>query len=190
MAPLLSTTLLLDQVRLVEDLHGKALVAEAIASLPPTVRRELDEMLPGRWCSIETARVFKQAVAERLGEPLLAFQRRVVRLGVERTLNTFWRFFIRQLNDEHLIRRTPTLYRRTFDRGELRFIAKTDRQAQFEVHGWPNMPEFEIVGLSAGIEAVLALAGRVEPQTAATRSGVVVHLLVTWKASRAPATDR
>jgi hypothetical protein len=184
MDPRVSATLILDQLRLVKDVHGEAFVAEAIASLPASVRQELDELLPGRWLSIETVRIMKQAIADRLGEPLLAFQRRTVRLGVERTLNTFWRFFMRHLSDDHLVRRTPILYSRTFDRGELRFVSVGERQARLELHGWPTIPEFDIVGLCAGIEAVLALAGRVEPHVTTSRRGVVVDFVCEWKAKQ------
>jgi hypothetical protein len=182
MEPRLSTTVFLDQLRLIKELHGASLVAEAVASLPAELRQEIGDLLPGRWTSIETPRLFKEAVAERLGEPLLQFHRRTVRLGIERTLNTFWRFFMRQLSDGHLVARTPILYSRTFDRGELRFVSMADRRALLELHGWPTIPEFDVVGLTAGIEAVLALAGRIEPHAGATRRGVVVHLVADWKA--------
>jgi hypothetical protein len=184
MEPRVSATLILDQIRLIKEQHGEAIVVEAVASLPGDVRREIDELLPGRWCSIETPRLMKEAIADRLGEPLLSFHRRTVRLGVERTLNTFWRFFMRQLSDEHLVRRTPILYSRTFDRGELRFISFSERQALLELHGWPNIPAFDLVGLASGIEAVLSLAGRIEPHVATSRRGVVVHFLCEWKARR------
>jgi hypothetical protein len=187
MEPRVSATLILDQMRLIRDLHGEAIVVEAVASLPAGVRQELDELLPGRWCSIDAPRMLKQAIADRLGEPLLSLHRRTVRLGVERTLNTFWRFFMRQLSDEHLIRRTPILYSRTFDRGELRFISVAGREALLELHGWPTMPEFDLVGLSAGIEAVLSLAGRVEPHVTTSSRGVVVLYRAEWKAQRARA---
>jgi hypothetical protein len=182
MDPHVSATLILDQIRLIEDLHGEALVAEAVASLPTAVRQEIHELLPGRWCSIDAPRALKQAIADRLGEPLLSLHRRTVRLGVERTLHTFWRFFMRQVGDEHLIRRTPILYSRTFDRGELRFMSLAGRQALLELHGWPTIPEFDLVGLTAGIEAVLSVAGRVDPHVETYPSGVVVHFRTEWKA--------
>jgi hypothetical protein len=182
--PRVSATLILDQVRLIKDIYGEPLVREAVGSLPAGVRQEIAELLPGRWCSVETPRIFKQAVADRLGEPLLPFHRHTVRLGVERTLNTFWRFFMRQLNDDHLIRRTPILYSRTFDRGELRFISTADRHALLELHGWPTIPEFDLVGLGGGIEAVLSLAGRVEPHVTTTRRGVIVRFVLEWSAAQ------
>jgi hypothetical protein len=182
MEPRVSATLILDQVRLIKDLYGEPLVGEAIASLPAIVRQEIAELLPGRWCDVDTPRAFKQAVAERLGEPLLPFHRHTVRLGVERTLNTFWRFFMRHLNDDHLIRRTPILYSRTFDRGELRFMSLVEHQALLELHGWPTIPEFDLVGLCGGIEAVLSVAGRAEPHVTTTRRGVVVRFVLEWNA--------
>jgi hypothetical protein len=52
------------------------------------------------------------------------------------------------------------------------------------------MPEFDVVGLSAGIEAVLSLAGRVEPHVTTSRQGVVLLYRAEWKAQRARAAGR
>jgi hypothetical protein len=184
MEPRVSATLVLDQIRLMKDLHGEAMVAESIASLPAAVREELEGLLPGGWCSVDTPRALKQAIADRLGEPLLLLQRRTVRAGVERTLHSVWRFFIRRISDDQLIRRAPLLYARSFDRGELRFVSVVDRVATFELHGWPTIPEFDVVGLAGGIEAVLLSAGRVEPHVSTTRRGPVVRFRCVWKPSQ------
>jgi len=182
MEPRVSSTLILDQIRLLKDLHGADIVAAACASLAPPLREEIDGLLPGGWCSLDAAREMKAAIASRLGEPLLSLQRRIVRLGIERTLHTVWRFFVRQLSDEALARRVPLVYSRSFDRGECRVVGSGEREMNLELHGWPAIPDFDLVGLATGVETVLVLAGRKEPHVAFTRRGVVVHLDGTWKA--------
>jgi hypothetical protein len=181
MEPRVSSTLILDQIKLMKDLYGAEAVAAARQSLAPALREEIDALLPGGWCSLETARVMKEAVASIVDEPLMTLQRRVVRVGIERTLHTVWRFFIRRLSDENLARRTPLLYSRSFDRGELRFMSVRDGEVQLELHGWPAIPEFDLVALATGVETVLSIAGRPEPRCFWSRRGLVVYMRALWK---------
>src|SRR5215831_18757647 len=95
--PRMSGTILHDQLKLMWDLHGEELVGEAIESLPRALRDEVGGILPGSWVTTDAARELKAAVAERLGEEVLDFQRRIVAKGIERTFNTVWRFFLRQI---------------------------------------------------------------------------------------------
>ena len=116
MEPHVSATLVLDQLRIIKELHGEAIVVEAMGSLPAGVRQELRELLP--------------------------------------------------------------------------FISVAERKTLLELHGWPSIPDFDLVGLASGIEAVLLLAGRVEPHVATSRRGVVVDLVGEWKASLRRAAGR
>ncbi|MBX3192865.1 MAG: hypothetical protein KF819_38125 [Labilithrix sp.] len=178
--PKVSATVILDQIQLMKGLFGEDTLVEARASLPPPLRTELEELLAGRWCSLDAARELKIAVARLQGEDPLAFQRRIVRLGIEKTLTTLWRFFMRQLGDESIARRTPVLYARSFNKGSLEFVSWGKGEAELALHGWPRIPEFDLVGLMAGIETVLALAGRKHPQVRAARRGPIVQLRATW----------
>jgi hypothetical protein len=179
--PKVSATVILDQIELMKELLGADTVDEARASLPASLRTEIEELLAGRWCSLDAARELKVAVARLQGEDPLAFQRRIVRLGIEKTLTTVWRFVIRQLSDQAIARRTPVLYARSFNKGSLELVGWSDGGADLSLHGWPRIPEFDLVGLMAGIETVLALAGRKDPLVTATRRGAIVHLRVAWK---------
>ncbi len=179
--PKVSGTIISDQLKLMRDLHGDAVVDEAIASMPPALREEIEQVLPGSWISIDAARELKAGVAQRLGEDLFDFQRRIVRLGIERTLHTVWRFFIRQLGDEALAKRTPILYSRSFNRGSLELVRRAEGEIELELDGWPRIPEFDLVGLMSGIETVLKLAGRRGVRVTPTRKPDVVVLTATWQ---------
>jgi hypothetical protein len=175
-----SGTILSDQIRLMRDLHGEELVARAIATLQPKLREEVEGILPGRWLTIDAARELKNAVARELGEDPIELQKRIVRQAIERTLNTFWRFFMRQFSDEALTKRTPILYSRTFDRGSLELVRVGDGEADLELEGWPRIPEYDLVGLMSGIETVLTLAGRVGVHVTSSRRGSVVTITAKW----------
>jgi hypothetical protein len=181
--PRVSATVISDQLRLMRELHGGEMIARAIEAMPPNLREEIEHLLPGSWVSTDAARELKVAVATLLEEDVLDFQRRIVRQGIERTLNTVWRFFMRQLGDEALARRTPILYSRSFNRGSLELVRWDNDKGEyeFELEGWPRIPEFDLVGLMAGIECVMTLAGRKEPQITATRRGQLVLIRGVWK---------
>jgi hypothetical protein len=180
MEPRVSASVILDQIRLMNELYGGDAVASAKASLPLPMREEIDGLLAGGWCTTSAARELKTAVAERVGMPLMSLQRQVVRTGIERTLNTVWRFFMRQMGDEHLMKRAPLLYSRAFDRGEMVVVSTQPGEASFEVHGWPQMPDFDLLGLAIGIETVLALGGRDDVHVTFSRKALVVHLRARW----------
>jgi hypothetical protein len=180
--PQVSATIMLDQLALMRELYGADLVARAVTELPPARRTEVEGLLRGAWCSVAMAFELKQVVARLAHEDLFSLQRRVVRLGIERTLTTFWRFFMHMISDERLARRAPMLYSKTFDRGSFQVIAFRPGGADLELHGWPDIPEFDLIGLMTGIETVFTLAGRLNPQVDARRDGGRVLLTATWKA--------
>ncbi len=170
------------------EVYGEDVVRAAFQALERPARDEITELLPGGWCSTETARGLKAAVAAHLGKDVLVVQRRIVRLGVERTLTTLWRFFVRHVSDESILKRASTLYARSFNRGRLELVSFQPGEAELDLHGWPEMPEFDLVGLTAGIEAVLAVTGRTDARTTTARKGATVRLRVTWRGGNAPST--
>lgn len=175
-----SATVILDQLKLMRKTYGESAVSRALAKLEPDVRREIDELLAGGWCSIRGAYELKAAIAAEVSEDVLVLQRRVAKLGIEQTLTTLWRFFLRQLSDEMIVKRTPIVYARTFDRGSLELVRIGKRECDFELRGWAHIPEFDLVGLMAGIETVLELAGRKAVRVGASRRSPVVDIHATW----------
>ena len=180
--PLVSSAVIFDQVRLMRELYGADVVARAEEALPATLREELLAMTPGGWMSLDAPRELKNAVAALIGADPIVLQRDICRRGVERTLTTIWRFFLRQLGDEALAKRTPLLYSRSFNRGSLAVASFRDGGAEFELRGWPRMPEYDLVGLTAGVQAVLELAGRKDVHVTTTRHASLVLLHARWRA--------
>lgn len=179
--PLVSSALICDQLRLMRELYGAETVARAEAAMPAALREALAAVSPGGWTSLDVARELKNGVASLVGVDPLAFQRDICRKGVERTLTTIWRFLLRQLGDEALAKRTPILYARSFNKGSLALAGWRDGGAELELRGWPRMPEYDLVGLMAGVQTVLELAGRKDVKVTSTRRAPLVLLHASWR---------
>jgi hypothetical protein len=178
--PLFSSTLLLDQVDVMRELYGDAPVDEAIAALPETERREVAEMVYGGWCNVATVTALKTELARRVGEGPLTLQRRVVARGTEKTLHGLWRFFLSRLSDPWLMKFSPLIYSKAFDRGVLVVERIAAGRADVVVQGWPQMPDLDCVGLAAAIETVLTLARRDRPRLTWMRRGAEVRFAAVW----------
>jgi hypothetical protein len=176
-----SGTVILDQIDLLKEMYGAAVVERARELLPRPLRAELDGLLRGGWCSTVAATTFKKTVADLVREEPLALQRKVVRVAIERTLNTVWRFLMRQISDERLVRRAPVLYGKSFNRGSLEFREWRPGVAIMELRGWPEIPEFDLVGLMTGIQTVLELGGRKEVHVEHSRKSDLVVIESRWR---------
>src|SRR6185437_109753 len=98
-------------------------------------RTEIGDLAHGGWCRASSAATIKSDIARRLGQGPLALQRRVVELGVERTLNGVWRFFLARLSDGWILKFAPLVYSKSFDRGALTVERIDAGRAQLVVRG-------------------------------------------------------
>ncbi len=178
-APKVSAAVIFDQIHLMRASFGDDVLSRALGRLGPDLRQEVAMLSPGGWVSLDAARELKEAVAELVGVDALDLQRQLSARGVERTLNTFWRFFLRRLSDEALSKRAPILYARTFSRGSFTLTSWERGAADFELRGW-RIPEYDLAGLAAGIARVLELAGRRDVRLTTTRRANFIALRATW----------
>jgi hypothetical protein len=160
--PRVGGAIVIEQMKVMRELYGDEAFMRAMRSLPPQVCAEFESAVPVGWYSVHGFAALKTAVARVVGEDPILLQHRVVKIGVVRTVNFVWRMMMRHATDDMLIRRTPLLYSRTFDRGEAAARIVGPGRAEVVVRGWQQIPEFDIEGLSAGIAAVLGLARRVD----------------------------
>lgn len=179
--PRISGAVLLDQHRVMEAIVGKGVVADAMKRLAEEQRREYQSLIPVSWCSITTANAVIVAVAAEAGRTPSALQAAIVRTGVERTLRSLWRILLRFTSDDALIARTPLLYSKTYDRGELRGRMAYPGRAEIDLLGWPGVPQLDVEGLATGIETVLRVAGRKEVKVNWDRREDGVFFVATWR---------
>jgi hypothetical protein len=179
--PRLAGTVLLDQMEAIADAYGKDALARARATLPTDLQRDLDALMPISWVDVRLAKKLKDAVALEVGKDPIVFQKWVVRAAVGNTVNRFWRVLLARVWDSAIIARTPIVYTKTFDRGELKVSSYTDRAAELCLTGWSTMPEYDAIGLAAGIEAVLEYSGRRNAHVRFTRRDGTVTFHLNWR---------
>ena len=179
--PRVSGTVILDQIRVVADEHGEAVLSRARQSLPLAMQDELASMLAISWIDSRTAMDLKNAIARELGKDPIEFQKWVVKVAVGRTVNRVWRVLLARVKDGALVDRAPLLYSKTFDRGSLTVVKNDDTSAELLVNGWSSMPDYDAIGLCSGIEAVLESTGRKSPHTKFMHRSGGVTFEVSWR---------
>jgi hypothetical protein len=179
--PRMSGALVLEHRRILIELAGPGRFEKVLTRLAPDVRREYDEISALSWPRVSTAEAIVYATAAELGRDPIELHEQIARAGVERTLNGLWRLLLRFTTDEALVARTPRIYARALNRGELRPRVIGPGRAEIEVHDWPDIPEFSLRGLRVAIETVLRLAGREDVQVIAERSARGPVFRAAWR---------
>lgn len=180
--PQLSGAILLDQISVLRERYGQPQIDAAMAKLDPADRAELSNLLAMSWCRAELAMRFKNALANVVGVPPLELQRFVSSAGIERTVKGVWRFLLKQLWDDALMRRVPMIYSRTFNHGSLRAEEVTPQGTRLVLTGWPTIPEYDAHGLAFGMESILNVAGRKHVKVSWKRQGAEVVFTASWQA--------
>lgn len=178
--PRTSAALLLDQIAVLKELVGDDVVREGMANLPPAYREELETLTAVSWIDTEVAESILYAVAPLAGRDPLHLHTDIVRIGVERTLRTLWRIILRFTSDRALVLRTPLIYSKTFDRGELLSRIEGPGRAELALSDWPDISDMQLNGLATGIETVLRVAGRRDVKVLYERREEGAFLVASW----------
>lgn len=179
--PRANGTLLVEQLKVMRELHGNAVIDRAIEKLPPDIRREVDMILTTTWVPMEVSDTLHRYIAQELGRDPLEVRRELVRTALPRTFKTIWRVFLKFTSDEALVSRTPLIYSKTFDRGQ--FVSRIDKpgMAKMRLSGWQDPSELELVGIATAVEVVLRLAGRRHPEVTYDRVPGGAAFIATWQ---------
>ena len=181
LTPRLSGTVLLDQIRVIVEAHGQDTYERAVATLTPASQQEIASLINVSWIDVGIPMELKNAVAREVGMDSLDFQRWVVRAASERTISKFWRALLSLASDHAIAKRTPILYRKAFDRGELAVADVGKGRATYELRGWPSMPEYDAVGLATGLEVAFLFLNRRNGRVRSTRQGDAVLFHASWR---------
>jgi hypothetical protein len=153
-----SGALILDQLAIARRLLGDEVVARASSRISAEDRAELEALLPVSWCRLTTAFAIHAAIAEEIGQDVMAWHRTIVSAGIERTLHTVWRLFMRVTSAEALVKRAATIYGKSYDRGAMRSEPVGNGVVQFVLDEWPEVPDFELDAMACGLETILTIA--------------------------------
>jgi hypothetical protein len=143
-----------------ESMLGAEMVHTALARIPESERVRFTHCTAVDWVPAELCVRCFEAVAQEIDWPAERLVTTVSRVGAEMTVHTVWRLFLRFTSDEALIKRTPILYGKTYNVGQLRAEFPAPGRATLTLGDWPGVHALHVVGLGAGIVRVLELAGR------------------------------
>jgi hypothetical protein len=153
-----SGVLILDQLALARRLVGEDVVVRASGRISAEERAELEALLPVSWCQLTTAYAIHAAIAEEIGQDVMAWHRTIVSAGIERTLHTVWRLFMRFTSGEALVKRAASIYGKSYDRGKMHSEPAVNGTVHFVLDEWPDVPDFELDAMACGLETILTIA--------------------------------
>lgn len=179
--PRTAGALIVDQLRIMEDLVGEAVVRRALDRLPADVREEVDQAMPISWLRVTAMEQVYVAIAEEAGMDPDALHDEVGRVGVRKTFHTFWRLLLRFTSDKALVTRTPLMFAKAFDTGRLAARIPEPGVGEISLTQWPGVPKWVVDGTATAIETVLELAGRRDPTVTWERTDDGAALHATWQ---------
>ena len=181
MHPRVSGAVLLDQVRVLEDLTSPVVLKRAVETMDSAAQAALAALTPVGWCRLETAEGLFDLVARSVGRTTLDLHAEAARVGLERTMKGMWRVLLRLTTDDALIRRTPLLYSKTFDRGDMSARIVEKAHAEIRVVGWPTITPMQLQGIGIGILTVLDVAGRKDVRVTREKTATGALYRATWR---------
>ena len=166
---------------ILQERLGKAQLTSLLSPLAEDVRREYLEATPLSWVRTSTDYAVHDAVAASLGADPVSFHEELLRLAMDRTFKTVWRIFLRFSSDEALIARTPMIYSRTRNVGEMKSRLLSPGRGEIVLSKYPGIAPRDVRSLGVGLSCILKLTGRrdVKLTTTAQPDGAVFHL--AWR---------
>jgi hypothetical protein len=179
--PCVAGTRILAMRAVVTEQFGAPTVARSLATVAPDVREEYEQVSSIAWVRSSTDYAVHDAIAAAVDREPLAFHEQVLREAMARSFKTIWRVLLRLTSDEALIARTPGIYRRTRNVGQMVVQANTPGRAEFVLTQYPGIGPRDIRSIGAGLEVVLTLTGRAGARAAARPAPDGATYTVTWR---------
>lgn len=139
---------------------GDAVVDRARQALSLQEQEVLDSAVPAAWIPVSILDTFYREIARQAGRELESFYTGVVKRGISQTLRSVWKALLRLTTDRALLSRTPIIYSKGHSIGKIVPTITAPGRATVVLTGWPDMPDLRRLGVAAGVEAVLEMAGR------------------------------
>lgn len=179
--PRLSGTLVRGLLDAASEVLGEEVVQRGLAAAPPDAREHVVHAVAGGWVlisEVEAAFTCMAVAAERDIESLHA---QLARVSVGRALRTLWRMLLRLTTDEALVSRTPIIFSKSYDRGQLISRVTAPGRGEVQLIDWPDAPEWTVRGTRLGIEIILEVAGRRNVYVDGRRTSTGALYSATWK---------
>ncbi len=169
------------QVAVAKRRHGEDVVRRALATLARDAADEIERATPVSWVRVDSFARFHDALAAELGRPVEDTHAELVRGASERTFNTLWRLLLRVGGTRLVMTRAPVVYSKTYDTGVMETQDIGDRGGRFVLRQWPDVPEFVLRGLRAGMTVGLENVGREGVRLESTRTADGAVFTASWE---------
>jgi hypothetical protein len=167
--------------RVLEDTVGVNVVASALSKLPSKVREEFDPITPMTWVPLTTILMAVEYIAVEAHRPSDELMDEAVRRAAELMFRTSWRLLLRFTTDDALLKRTPVLYSKWRNIGQLESRLLAPGRSELWLRGWPGVSERNVRTLGVSIETVLRLAGRKAVRVEWTRTTDGARYIAYWR---------
>jgi hypothetical protein len=178
--PNVAGSILLDQMRVMRELLGQQRYDAGLRRLPDEVQETFRHLMPISWLPVKNAELLFDAMALEADQSTAVFHKTVVESGIDRTLRTLWRVFLRFTSDEALVTRTGAIFNKGFDGARLTSTIERPGVAEAKLEGWPNVPDIHMHGIGITMQRVLLCAGRKNPSYRAERTRTGAHYQLRW----------
>jgi hypothetical protein len=179
--PCVAGVAVLDLVRELEEMIGSQYIELARAALSPEQRNELEEVTAVSWVRMSTSSAFIDAAGSVSGRDPEALVDEAVRRATARTFKTVWRMLLRLTTDDALIKRTPMIYARGRNIGQLDARLLGPGSGELILSRWPDPPPRQIRVISISVEVVLGLAGRRDAHCEYERKRDGARFALRWR---------
>ena len=179
--PSTSGIAVMDLLHVLAEMVGRENVERAKARLSPSEREAIDALTAVSWLPNTTLAVFVDELArcaERDAEEMID---QAVRGAVDRTFKTVWRMFLRVTSDEALIKRTPIIYQRSRNTGQLSARILEPGNAEVLLTDWPDVSDRHLRTIGVSIASVMELAGRRDVRMTAQRTPDGARYQLRWR---------
>jgi hypothetical protein len=181
--PSTSGIAVLDLLHVLARMVGDENIERAKARLSPAQREELDAVTAVSWLPNTTLSVFLDELARCAQRDAEEMIDQAVREAVDRTFKTVWRMFLRVTSDEALLKRTPLIYQRSRNTGQLSARIREPGHAEVLLTDWPDVTDRHLRTIGVSIASVVELAGRRDVRMTAQRTPEGGRYQLRWRTS-------
>ncbi len=153
----LSGVLFTSQQAVLREMVGDAVYERALATLAPAVRDAVRTTAAIGWVPFTIVEPVVTAVAREANRSVQALHRAMVDRLTAQTVRGIWRMLVRFTSPEQIIKRTSSIWSRTYNLGSATVESAREGRGELVVRGLPaDAPEFMLRGIAFALEALLA----------------------------------
>lgn len=159
---------------------GDSVFEVALGQVSLEAREVLCNVPTDPWVPLAMMGELIEAARDHSGMDEDELMERTIRMSTEHTINTVWRVLLRVTTDKALITRTPLLWKRTRNVGQLEVTEHGKGRGTLQVTGWPGLTRRSAFALAINIRTILECAGRKEVRVKWGRSRDGARYHVSW----------